>query len=114
MGNFFKKMFEFGENDKREDKPAVLREYKSEDEIDRDYEYFQERQFFNVYGENMNFIVDLLVGDCFSAQETLDILEKYIKIPVSKYKIDMFFIDYTTINERKQEILRRLDSLMAK
>lgn len=112
MGSFFKKMFEFVEDDRKDDKLVISREYKSDDEVERDYEYFQERQIFNYYGESMSSIVDLLIGDCFSAQETIDILEKYKKIPFSKYRIEMFFSDYETIEERKQEIIKRLENLL--
>lgn len=111
MENFFKKMFEFSKEFEKVDETQVLREYKSEGDIDKDLTYFQELRDSNTFGDGVDIIGELLISDCFTGKEALEILEKYRKIPFSKYSISMFFSDLPTLDERKQEIINKLEKL---
>lgn len=104
---FIKKLTDMLEVTINENNPI----YKSNEECERDMGYFTEN--FNKYklDKDLMIIGNLLINNCFTGLEALEFLNKYREIPASKYTTSMFYVELTTIEERKEKIIAQVEEL---
>lgn len=106
MKKLIEKIFDFGASD------IVDEEEKTDEQWEKDYNFVENYIRNNKVPTEKDVIIQFLISKYFSGEEAVNIIMKCKDIPLEKFKIDIFYPQGKTFEERKKNIENSFDQII--
>ncbi len=106
MKKLIEKIFDFDASD------IVDEEEKTDEQWENDYNYVENYIRNNKVPTEKDVIIQFLISKYFSGEEAVNIIMKCKDVPLEKFKIDIFYPQGKTFEERKKNIENSFDQII--
>ncbi len=106
MKKIIERMFNFNVSQEKDDYE------KPDEEWEKDFKYVEDFLRKNKIDMEKEVVLHFLISKYFSGEETIELFLKFKDIPLNKFKIDIFYPEGNSFEERKKCILKSFNQLI--